>query len=364
MFDDYVFIESFWSDLRAPPNIFLFLGGLIGGCCDFISMSAFRHVPAALGFPVFSGMSMAVGTLANYFVVGCTRLEFLLSGLLMCVVAVLVLACGQALPKRPIQAGDGKTPTPGAVVVPVDVITESSVNISEPELSAQLPSPVAPLKVYDDDVDIAALAELALASLSAAPPPNGALPNTTPPPDVVVNIAEVHKTHRQQLDALPVSPLNPNQWLAILGLLGLLKGSWGPLSTLGRSSNGGVVHTAFITFILGRVAAQVLMQPLVWVLRSSPDPPLLLQAWRMTRREKAAAVGTGMCCCLGYYCYFLGSQSLNKSAAFAISCCAPLWTIFLGAAMGELRNCTPLGRAVVSCSALLFMGAIPLLTLS
>jgi drug/metabolite transporter (DMT)-like permease len=363
LFDVNNFVQSFWSEFFTTKNVFLLLGGLVSGSGDFIGLSAYQYVPAALGFPVQVGVGLTVGTLSSYFIVGCNRIWFLLTGLAMCVSAVLVLAWGQALPKR-LDNSDPKA-SPPCTIVPTDFSMDSSVSFNESPSTSQSSPKVMSSSVVDmpaptvaqvEEVNVGELAEIALAALSTSP--DGT--------DVVIHIVDEVKPPYPDEVGLQRKPLSSTAWVAILATMGAVCSWWGPLSTLGRTSSDEALHMSFLVLMLGRALSQMIMQPLFWAFgfRGSEDPPLFAHAWSISFREKLAAVSTGLCLSLGYYCYFLGSHAVNKSAAFAITNCCPLWTIVLGAVMGELRDRTPMARVAVCTSALLFMGAIPLLTLS
>ena len=154
------------------------------------------------------------------------------------------------------------------------------------------------------------------------------------------------------------------KWVVLLIGVGIINSTWGPLSTVGRRDCS--VHSAYFLLSMGRIGVQPISQSLtqIFVFQKTPCN-LLRECYNVPRRDKLCAFGCGLLIGIGYYSYFVGSNVVNKSAAFAISNCSPLWTIVIGVFVCKdlIRYKTEAKFAVVG-SAVCYIVAVLLLTLS
>jgi len=149
------------------------------------------------------------------------------------------------------------------------------------------------------------------------------------------------------------------KWVILLVVIGAIDSLWGPLSTVGRRKVA--VRSAYLLVTFGRVGVQPIGQA-IGPRRATVVREALCDT---ARRGQAAALVCGLLIGCGYYGYFLGSTGLNKSAAFAITNCAPLWTIFVGVScLGDLQRYSNRARLLVASSSLSFVLAVAVLTLS
>ena len=154
------------------------------------------------------------------------------------------------------------------------------------------------------------------------------------------------------------------KWIVLLITIGTINSLWGPLSTLGRRNVS--VHSGYFLLTMGRILVQFPSQSVtqMWLYRK---PPLNIfsQMYHVPRRDKCSAFGCGVLIGYGYYTYFIGSNVVNKSAAFAISNCSPLWTIVIGVCVQkDLKRYNQRAKIAVALSTGCFIAAVAVLSLS
>ena len=177
----------------------------------------------------------------------------------------------------------------------------------------------------------------------------------------------------EKTTTLPVSSPSPAtaattatptwKWIVLLLAIGSLNSLWGPLSTVGRRNVS--VHSGYFLLTMGRIGIQPMSQSLTQLLVFKKNPrALLTQVYDVPRRDKLCAFGCGLLIGLGYYSYFIGSNVVNKSAAFAISNCSPLWTICLGVCVQkDLQRYQNRAKIAVGLSTVCFIASISVLCL-
>ena len=314
----------------TPGSMLVFAGGAVVGSGDLLGLVAFKHVPAAIAFPLVVGTCVAVGTFVTFLVDGSPKPGLLFGGVALAITAVVALAWGQSRPLRTSRPASGRDLADAPETEPADDDTGSTTT--------------------DDDAgDEGAPVQIAVVPVSHQ------------------KISEKEGTKEATTAATATKrtalTMSKGKWTAVLVAIGAYNSGWGPLSTIGRV--GMTSHDALFAVICGRFLVQPLAQLLLsLVVRKSPAS-VAREMWHSTRTDKAVAVAVGCFQGGGYYCYFIGSATLNKSAAFAISNCSPLFAVFLGVVVcSELKPYRWPARLAVLLSILLFVGAIVMLSLT
>lgn len=81
-------------------------------------------------------------------------------------------------------------------------------------------------------------------------------------------------------------------------------------------------------------------------------------------RDKLYGLLAGILMGIGYFSYFISSNVLPTTIAFAIGVCCPLVTILIGAVTGEMTQSPWKKKALIALSALAYCTAIILLSVS
>lgn len=306
------FYDTLSNDVAHDPgaSLLIVLGGALVGFGDAVSFIAFAYVPSSLAFPLVVGTCTGVGTTISYLVDGSERPGLLFAGVVLLIPSVCLLAWAQSLPPKKKKE---KTTTAATTAT----TTTTSVRV---ETSLEM---------------------------------------------VDMNYNKVSTNNGTTTTAINATT-DTVQWKWILLLIGIgaLNSSWGALSTVGRRNLN--IHSSYFLLVIGRVGiqpfGQIIMQLVVY---QRSFKYLCVQVWNLSRRHKLRAYGCGLLIGLGYYTYFVGSNVVNKSAAFAISNCSPLWTICLGVCVqNDLKQYQTKAKVAVFASAALFVLAVAVLSLS
>jgi hypothetical protein len=188
--------------------------------------------------------------------------------------------------------------------------------------------------------------------------------------EVVMDDDGKKKREKKEESSLPGAEVNAEmevaqwKWVVLLIGIGALNSSWGALSTVGRRNVS--VHSSYFLLVLGRIGVQPVGQTMMQLILFKKSPlHLFMKVLSLPRRDKFRAYGCGLLIGLGYYTYFIGSNVVNKSAAFAISNCSPLWTIVLGVCVQkDLLQYQTKAKVAVLASAALFILSVVVLSLS
>ena len=300
---------SGWTEftvaLSNTKSIWILAGGAFVGAGDFVLPIVMSYIPASIAFPTVAGVCLMFGTVINVAIDGSEKPVFLYTGLFFALAGVVCLAYGQ------------------------------SKNVDATEA-----------------------------------PDSGSM--------VTVEMVIVGEKHGQKVGVV-TSPLDAEkestrgktmQWILLLIIMGINNSAWGPLSTVGRSGSDGITdaYPAFMLLELGRVGIQVLTH-LIYNGCSCYKKLGRRGTFAMARAAKRRDVGiaflNGAFVSMGYFCYFLSSSIVNKAAAFAVSNCSPLFTVFLGVCLlRELKNYTAEEKKIVAIAIVLYATAISFLTMA
>ena len=304
------FFRRLVTDISINPNaaLLIILGGALVGFGDSVSFTVLSYVPSSLAFPLVAGTCTAVGTVLSYAVDGSDKPYLLFAGVVLLLPSIVLLSYAQSMPSKEEKEGETK---------------EIEVAIKIMDTQTQKESTKTPTN------------SLSINSSS-----------TTTTNNTTTNTTATWK------------------WVVLLIGVGIINSTWGPLSTVGRRDCS--VHSAYFLLSMGRIGVQPISQSLtqIFVFQKTPCN-LLRECYNVPRRDKLCAYGCGLLIGIGYYSYFVGSNVVNKSAAFAISNCSPLWTIVIGVFVCKdlIRYKTEAKFAVVG-SAVCYIVAVLLLTLS
>jgi drug/metabolite transporter (DMT)-like permease len=286
----------------------LFLGGCLLGIGDAVAMTALANVPASIGFPVWVGVCTATGVTIGYVIDGSPNPSLLFGGVSLFVCSVVVQAMTSGSGKEG-KAGQGSL----AVVVDVEA------NVEAVTVVARLPFPHSQKK-------------------EASP----STPTTS----------------------TPTTPtLSDRQWVMVCIAGGLWNSLWSPAATFGRRPFDSTREVCTL-FLLGRVCVQPCFHCLLWLSGRAPSAAPFVDAWRLTRTEKLASLLCGLLLAGSFFLYFEGSKSVNKTAAFSIGNCCPVFTVAAGILLGDLKGSNWRETMGVVGSIFLFVGALVLLTLA
>ena len=286
----------------------LFLGGCLLGIGDAVAMTALANVPASIGFPVWVGVCTATGVTIGYVIDGSPNPSLLFGGVSLFVCSVVVQAMTSGSGKEG-KAGQGSL----AVVVDVEADVEAVVVV------ARLPFPH---------------------------PQKKETPPSTP------------------TTSTPTTPtLSDRQWVMVCMAGGLWNSLWSPAATFGRRPFDNTREVCTL-FLLGRVCVQPCFHCLLWLSGRAPSAAPFVDAWRLSRTEKLASLLCGLLLAGSFFLYFEGSKSVNKTAAFAIGNCCPVFTVAAGILLGDLKGSNWRETMGVVGSIFLFVGALVLLTLA
>ena len=318
--------------------LMILFGGCVTGAGYFVASSALARLPASIGSSVFIGTSIACGTLSSFIFFPFAGSPILLFG----GVALIVLSLG--LQGWAMHRQSAVVPTnvqeivPMATVDRVVVVVKTDVTVKTVE-SVGAGKPVAPT-------------------------------DTT----IIIDVAPVEfaNTPNQAGRCCTIrAPTTNGGWLVVLVVVGIINSSWILFSTVGRVSFSS--RSTFVIYLFGRSIVQPFCHMCVQLLSSSKNDGgggVRLPFWSAlcdTRRmDVVTSVLGGVAIGVGYFCYFEGSSNgFPPSTAYAIGNCAPLFTMVVGSScMGDLRTFSTSNKCLVFSSALLFVVALVLLTLS
>ena len=318
--------------------LMILFGGCVTGAGYFVASSALARLPASIGSSVFIGTSIACGTLSSFIFFPFAGSPILLFG----GVALIVLSLG--LQGWAMHRQSAVVPTNVQEIVPMATVDRVVV-------------------VVKTDVTVKTVE-----SVGAGKPV--ASTDTT----IIIDVAPVEfaNTPNQAGRCCTIrAPTTSGGWLVVLVVVGIINSSWILFSTVGRVSFSS--RSTFVIYLFGRSIVQPFCHmcvPLLSSFKNDGGVVVPLPFWRMlcqTRRmDLVTSVLGGVAIGVGYFCYFEGSSNgFPPSTAYAIGNCAPLFTMVVGSScMGDLRTFSTSNKCLVFSSALLFVLALVLLTLS
>ena len=326
------FYNTLANDVAHDPgaSLLIVLGGALVGFGDAVSFIAFAYVPSSLAFPLVVGTCTGVGTTISYLVDGSERPGLLFTGVVLLIPSVSLLAWAQSIPPKKKKEKTTTAATTAATTTTNVMAVETSHEMVDMKYNK--------VSTNNGTTTTAINATTATTATSATK-------------CVKEEVAEKKKAAQWK-------------WIVLLISIGALNSSWGALSTVGRRNLN--IHSSYFLLVIGRVGiqpfGQIMMQLIVY--KRSPTY-LFVQIWNLSRRHKLRAYGCGLLIGLGYYTYFVGSNVVNKSAAFAISNCSPLWTICLGVCVqNDLLQYQTKAKIAVFTSAAFFILAVAVLSWS
>jgi drug/metabolite transporter (DMT)-like permease len=343
--------------------LMILFGGCVTGAGYFVASSALARLPASIGSSVFIGTSIACGTLSSYIFFPFAGSPILLFG----GVALIVLSLG--LQGWAMHRQSAVVPTNVQEIVPmatVDrVVVVGKTNGKTDAKAVKAVKAVVVPVVVKTKVKTVASSE----SVGAGKPV--ASTDTT----IIIDVAPVEfantPNHAGRGCSTIRAPTTNGGWLVVLVVVGIINSSWILFSTVGRVSFSS--RSTFVIYLFGRSIVQPFCHMCVQLLSSSKNDGgvvVRLPFWRMlcqTRRmDLVTSVLGGVAIGVGYFCYFEGSSNgFPPSTAYAIGNCAPLFTMVVGSScMGDLRTFSTSNKCLVFSSAMLFVLALVLLTLS
>ena len=301
----------------------LFLGGCLLGIGDAVAMTALANVPASIGFPVWVGVCTATGTTIGFLIDGSPRPSLLFGGVSLFIVSVVVQAITSDSVKESV-----------TVQASLDVVVDVEANIEAVVVRLPLSLPHSRQQKKEE--------------LSTEPP----LPTLLKkPPTCTSKIATT------------ASPLSDRQWIMVCIAGGLWNSLWSPAATFGRRPFDNTREVCTL-FLLGRVCVQPFFHFLLWLSGRAPSAKPFVDAWRLTMKEKLSSMLCGLLIAGSFFLYFEGSKSVNKTAAFAIGNCCPVFTVAAGILLGDLKGSSWRETMGVVSSIFLFSVALILLTLA
>ena len=325
--------------------LMILFGGCVTGAGYFVASSALARLPASIGSSVFIGTSIACGTLSSYIFFPFAGSPILLFG----GVALIVLSLG--LQGWAMHRQSAVVPTNVQEIVPMATVDR-----------------VVVVGKTDVNVAVKTVAVKTVESVVAGKPV--AATDTT----IIIDVAPVDfantPNHAGRCCTIR-APTTNGGWLVVLVVVGIINSSWILFSTVGRVSFSS--RSTFVIYLFGRSIVQPFCHMCVQLLSSSKNDGgvvVRLPFWRMlcqTRRmDLVTSVLGGVAIGVGYFCYFEGSSNgFPPSTAYAIGNCAPLFTMVVGSScMGDLRTFSTSNKCLVFSSALFFVFALVLLTLS
>jgi glucose uptake protein GlcU len=307
------FFTRLASDVATNPgqSCLVLLGGALVGFGDSMSFVVLKYVPSSLAFPTVVGTCTLVGTTISYFVDGSEKPVLLFSGVILLIPSVILLAYAQSKSEA------------------------AGVTTPAQSMSATNTSKTIIVELVKQTSEI----------------PNSAADSTD-----------------EETETNPIRSAKKKsatwKWIALLVAIGCINSLWGPLSTVGRRNCS--IHSGYFLLSMGRIGIQPISQSLTQLIIFHRSPiNLLYQIYNVPRRDKCCAFGCGLLIGLGYYAYFIGSNVVNKSAAFAISNCSPLWTIVIGVCVQhDLKRYRSEAKIAVIFSTICFVVAVTLLSFS
>eukprot|EP00939_MAST-03C_sp_MAST-3C-sp1_P001252 g1252.t1 len=311
-FDSKIF---FTDDLDWIKIVYVFIGGLCVGTGDFGGIIIMEFVPASIGFPIYCGVCMILGTILTQMIEPVSSPLYLYMGLLPAVGAMIVLSWASTKKKADPH-----------------VVATASSSSSSPKC-AESASFVTCSSAHDG----------------------------------AKNVEEGHVANgkgEEQEKPVALHDSKMIMYIGILASLGVLNSAWTAMSTLAGDSINGSMKVFVLA--LGRFLVQIPLQYTAAKLRNESVVEQWKSAWKMPRCDLVRACGCGTLVGVGYWSFFISVESgTDQASAFAISNCSPLMSVFIGVFfLGELESYETSGRVGVAITCALFSSAISLISMS
>ena len=296
----------------------LFCGGCIVGFGDAISITALANVPASIGFPTWVGICTASGTTIGYIIDGSPAPSLLFGGVAAFVVSVTVQAATCDSVKETVQATLKKKCV-------LDVLDDVLDHV------------IVEADMFDNVVDVEAATATAITTTTT--------------------------TNNNTTTTTTLTTLSDRQWVLVCMAGGLWNSLWSPAATYGRRPFDNTREVCTL-FLLGRVSIQPFCHLVLYLSGKAPSSHPFQAAWQLSIKEKMYSMLCGLLVAGSFFLYFEGSKNVNKTAAFAIGNCCPVFTVVVGVFLGDLQNSSVREKWGVFASTCLFAFALIMLTLA
>jgi drug/metabolite transporter (DMT)-like permease len=152
---------------------------------------------------------------------------------------------------------------------------------------------------------------------------------------------------------------------------GIFGSFWSPLSNWGRSGADGVSNpfTALLLFQVGQIITLPFLLSIHanYIDETSVSPlKYVKDAWHLDSRDQFFCVFSGVFVGVGYFLYFVTSDSISPTVALGIASCEPLTTIIIAAIANfeQLKHSSYNYKLYMAVSTIFFIVAIGFMTSS
>lgn len=350
-FNSDVFVNAMGPERYSGGKAFcIVIGGFLLANGDFLCACACSHIPSAIAFPVYSGWGLVQGTVLNYIIESRSSSidpVFLFLGIACALLAIGCMALSERYSKQNKNhisgADDGgfELEYKNNGLAMVDKSHETDAGVEYHNTSDNL-----------------------LGQLSSS--------------------AEIVVIEQ----ATPREYLGINIWVYVCLLGGVSSGLWSPLASYGRSGDG-AVNDAFVSlfyFMCGQLCALPVMliyfgkfisssaayRAYIRAPKSGKLPLLntIYSTWlyyfsalaSLTKQDTLYGMFAGCLVGVGYTFFFVTTEVITSTIAFAIASCDPLVAILLGVIVFcQLKSAPFLEIVFLVLSAVLFCVAIALM---
>jgi glucose uptake protein GlcU len=357
--DGYFDSQTFFDGMSHPGAWYRIVAILIGGSAcansDFLASCAMSRLPFAVVVPVFMGWSLVQATVLNYFIESSDTDPYLLFAGIFA--ALLAIACMALSDIHGSADKDSAT---------ADEAQEFYRSISRGD-SVKLRIDSSGL--HDPLMDLAK----SINSGSVAPSKDY---ETTCEGNDESQIGHSKRSRSSSGSGSTLPSKSISSWIYVSMFAGFLAGIWSPLQVFGRDGSNSVDNPSIILFFfqLGEVLSIPFIlyyhgRVIVVIENGGGDP---VSPWTYVSRASALPTRDKMYGCLagcivacGQYIFFIASEVIPSTIAFAISSCAPLVTIALGIfVFHQLHGAPFLQSFFIMSATIMFILAIVLMVLA